>query len=388
MCNKPLYRVNALHLLKGFPKCFEKRVRNGALILSYEDKEYLKSTFGYGDNIFLAIPCGQCAGCRADYAKQWASRLMLEALYYERKCFITLTYSEENVPYEDVVNEQTGEIIRAKVLKKRDFQLFMKVMRKSLAKQGIKVRFFACGEYGSRTFRPHFHAILLGYDFPDKKFFYCEKNGRRYSYPVPNGTSYYVSDELLRFWGGRGHVLISEVTVASCKYVTNYCTKKLKKPKTEKDKEELRAKWWNIDGSSKYVTDRLRQVGAIQNEFATMSRRPGIGRRFFDEHLEEYNLYDEVKYPFSSKGLAKRLRYYDKLFESLLFADKFENGVAPPKFGLRFLERFRAWKEVRKLKAQAFERQYKSSLSERERLLQNEERMQAAFARSRLNRDF
>ena len=49
----------------------------------------------------------------------------------------------------------------------------MKRLRK---KYGSKIRFFQCGEYGELYGRPHYHACLLNFDFPDKEY--------AYSYPA------------------------------------------------------------------------------------------------------------------------------------------------------------------------------------------------------------
>ena len=49
----------------------------------------------------LDIPCGQCSGCRMDYARQWANRLMLELENHDSAYFVTLTYNSIwiNSPY-------------------------------------------------------------------------------------------------------------------------------------------------------------------------------------------------------------------------------------------------------------------------------------------------
>jgi hypothetical protein len=51
----------------------------------------------------------------------------------------------------------------------------MKRLRKKI--QPLKIRFFHCGEYGDKTRRPHYHALIFGYGFPDKKIFKKQKSG-------------------------------------------------------------------------------------------------------------------------------------------------------------------------------------------------------------------
>jgi len=97
----------------------------------------------------LNLPCGKCIGCRLDRSRQWAIRCMHEASLYERNCFITLTYSDEFLPNDRSVNV-------------RHFQLFMKKLRKRF---GPNIRFYHCGEYGEKTSRPHYHALLFNFDY-------------------------------------------------------------------------------------------------------------------------------------------------------------------------------------------------------------------------------
>ena len=38
----------------------------------------------------ILVPCGNCIGCRLDYSKQWANRLMMELQYHDSAYFCTL----------------------------------------------------------------------------------------------------------------------------------------------------------------------------------------------------------------------------------------------------------------------------------------------------------
>jgi len=95
----------------------------------------------------LEVPCGKCVGCRIAKRKEWSLRMLHELSYHPQSSFVTLTYDDKNLP-------ENGS------LRKRHLQLFFKRLRKSLGDR--KVKYFACGEYGGQTMRPHYHAILFG----------------------------------------------------------------------------------------------------------------------------------------------------------------------------------------------------------------------------------
>lgn len=95
------------------------------------------------------VPCGKCLPCLKRKQNDWLFRLTKENETSVSSYFITLTYNDSNVPHIGDVN----------VLCRRDFQLFFKRFRKRLSP--LKVRYFCCGEYGSKTLRPHYHAILF-----------------------------------------------------------------------------------------------------------------------------------------------------------------------------------------------------------------------------------
>ena len=96
----------------------------------------------------MEYPCGQCRACRVNRARDWAVKIMHETDYYDYSTFMTITYDEENVPY-----EFSGDDGLVQTLCKRDLQLFIKRLRKWLHPE--KIKYYACGEYGSRTHRPH-----------------------------------------------------------------------------------------------------------------------------------------------------------------------------------------------------------------------------------------
>lgn len=113
---------------------------------------FISSTAKSVINDYIDIPCGHCLECRLEYSRMWADRCMLEALDHKENCFITLTYDDLNIPLVDGVRPDTGEVTKFKTLDKRDLQLFVKRLRKRLGGD-VKIRYFACGEYGEQTLR-------------------------------------------------------------------------------------------------------------------------------------------------------------------------------------------------------------------------------------------
>ncbi len=104
----------------------------------------------------IPVPCGKCPPCKLRRINDWVFRLKQEDKVSSSSCFITLTYDTTHVPI-----SKNGFM----TLKKRDYQLFMKRLRKKMP--GIKLKYYACGEYGSKTKRPHYHAILFNCPNPN-----------------------------------------------------------------------------------------------------------------------------------------------------------------------------------------------------------------------------
>lgn len=224
-------------------------------------------TKGY-PNTETKLACGQCVGCRLDRSRQWAIRCMHEASLHPNNCFITLTYSDDHLP--------TGGS-----LDKRHFVLFMKRLRK---KFGDGIRFFHCGEYGGLLGRPHHHACLFNFTFPDKVV-YCRLRSLRNN---DNPGYLYGSDILAILWP-YGFSTIGDVTFESAAYVARYVMKKITGDKAEE------------------------HYAGREPEYITMSRRPGIGRRFYEQYKDDLYNHDQcvVRHNF----ILKPPKYYDNLFD-------------------------------------------------------------------------
>lgn len=232
---------------------------------------------------YVEIPCGKCLDCRLQYARQWADRCVYESYYYpENECyFVTLTYNPESIV--DVNSE-----FFAGTLVKEHLQKFFKRLRRNIEYHekayDKKIRYFACGEYGDNTFRPHYHILLYGIDL--------------HGYanipwiPSKSGKDQWRSTYLEDIWQS-GYVTFSEFTWKDAAYVARYTLKKVKG-----------------------ITAEYYMMNNLEPEFVVMSRKPGIGRTFYDDHKEDIYEFDSIiqKSPDGGRK-AKPPKFYDSLLE-------------------------------------------------------------------------
>ena len=234
------------------------------------------------DGNLLTLPCGQCVGCRLEYSRQWAIRCLDEAQMHSENSFITLTTSIESV-------KKYGRSLDVGV-----FQKFMKRFRKEVSP--LKIRFFHCGEY-TQSFLPHYHALIFGYGFPDRKYWCMNK---------PGTHKLYRSEMLERLWPF-GHSYIGDVSFESAAYVARYVMKKVVVSRDDQDRLIMK------DSGE-----------LLSPEYVTMSRRPGVGTAWYEKFKSDV-------YPYGNRVIrGKNMRppkFYDKLyaiddpvaFESLQF---------------------------------------------------------------------
>ena len=104
------------------------------------------------------VPCGKCVPCIKNKINAWVTRLTYESHYNPGTYFVTLTYDEEHVP-----TAENG----CKTVKIKHLQDFIKLLRyhlhERLAKTSYspRIRYYAISEYGSKTYRPHYHCIIF-----------------------------------------------------------------------------------------------------------------------------------------------------------------------------------------------------------------------------------
>lgn len=154
---------------------------------------------------FLFVPCRKCLYCRLQRRKEWSERMLSEQTQHEDSAFVTLTYDEESVPktnneFQSFLKYTSEDIhddeIRLLTLHKPDLQKYFKRLRRA----GLKFKYFACGEYGDETLRPHYHSIVFG---------------------VP------ITEKLLSDKWDYGRVHVGAVEPDSIRYVAQYVDKKI-----------------------------------------------------------------------------------------------------------------------------------------------------------------
>jgi len=224
----------------------------------------------------------------------WATRIMHESRSHDLNSFITLTFDSEHYPPDSS-------------LSKRHWQLFMKRFRKAI--YPLRVKFFHCGEYSpkktrpigpfhpeeyqSEGQRPHYHAIIFGYDFPDKKL-----------WSVRDDVSIYTSDFLADIWG-QGFCTVGELTFESAAYVARYALKKVNGPLEQKpDKTTGLRPYERVCWYTGNITE-------VAKEHVTMSN--GIGSDFYDQYKSDMLPRD---YVIINGHQAKVPRYYDKKYDA------------------------------------------------------------------------
>lgn len=196
----------------------------------------------------MVVPCGKCSFCCATLRSDWALRIHYEGRSHDVKKFVTLTYANAHLHWEGNTPQ----------LHKRDVQLWLKRVRRT----GAKVRYFAVGEYGSQTFRPHYHVLLFGN----------------------------VSDDVIREAWPLGLVHIGTVTDASIMYCLGYI---------------VNGKGWKM---------KHKRVPP----FSLMSRRPGLGHQYLTPAMVEWHRSGRKNYSILHGSKRHLPRFYKcKIFSKI-----------------------------------------------------------------------
>lgn len=223
---------------------------------------------------YISLPCGLCFGCRIDNARMWSLRMMHETRYHDDNYFVTLTYDPQNLPAD-------GD------LRYSDLQKFFKRARHEFQSAASPFKYFASGEYGDESLRPHYHFAGFGFKIPDLRFFKQTKSG-----------PYFLSQRLREVWGF-GHVVIAPLEWDTASYIARYVTKKMHGNNVR------------IKDSFDPLTGEL-DLYTIERAFQSK----GLGLPFYLEHQNE--IWDLDACQFKGKYLIKPPRYY---FEKLKQSD-------------------------------------------------------------------
>lgn len=198
-------------------------------------------------------------------------RCMHEAACWRHNCFVTLTYSDDCLP------------VRGN-LEYPAFQKFMKRLRK---RAGSPVRFYMCGEYGSESWRPHYHACLFNVDFADKRYWRVAESGEKC----------YRSATLEELWPF-GNSEIGSVSFESAAYVARYCVQKVTGHNAEAHYRRF---------------DAFGREYHLVPEFNHMSLKPGIGATWFERFEKDVYPHDYVVVRGKE---VKPPKFYDRLYKA------------------------------------------------------------------------
>lgn len=196
--------------------------------------------------------CSRCVGCLQARSAGWALRCWHESqLYGADNAFLTLTISDDHLP--------PGGSLSVDAI-----QRFVKRLRKSVdaLEPGRRIRFLEVGEYGSKSGRGHYHALIFNWRFPD----------RTYYSKSPSGEKLFDSAQLSKVWPF-GQALLGDVNERSAAYCAGYCMSVLEQARIE-SRVPL------IDPETGEIFHRIPQ-------FSTRSSKPGIGAGWFERHWQD-----------------------------------------------------------------------------------------------------
>lgn len=210
----------------------------------------------------VAVPCGHCFSCLKNKARDVTVRAFHESRLHKSNCFVTLTVSPDKIDQVFPPVSVYGVGDRLNSLDHRPFQLFMKRLRKRLGTD--RIRFLMCAEYGERSLRPHFHAILFGVSPDERSPVFVTRTDPLLGTNRTMSSGFLRSKAIEESWPF-GNVYIGSVSPASIAYCAGY---------TMKAYTLGRDKQWYIDRG-------------LVPEYQKWSRNPGLGAGWLDNNLSD-----------------------------------------------------------------------------------------------------
>ena len=215
--------------------------------------------------------CGSCPECLSKRSSRIMLRDVYEAKAHLYNCMITLTYDQ-------YVRDAKGHVIGERVVDKkvdvRDCQLFIKRLRQYVWRHyGIKIKYRLSAEYGKKTHRPHYHALIFGFSFPDARFYKKSKRGSIIRKSV-------VLDKLWR------HGICTVDCLSITPAVAKYCSKYTSKDKGAEDTFSLCSNGIGLD-------ELYKDFNGLY--YTVEGRRYPVPRQIWERYImEQYSKYPTI----------------------------------------------------------------------------------------------
>lgn len=234
--------------------------------------------------------CNKCLPCLINARKTWVTRCLLELQHHEESAFVTLTYSNDHYP-------------RHGSLDVSHFTDWLKRLRYYHALDSDRpLRYIGCGEYGEKTNRPHYHAIIFGASWLNTALF--EKS-----------------------WG-KGHVYLGDVNKDSIGYTVGYLLKdqtsnfKLAglQPPFKRQSQGL-GKLAIPDLAAAYETefgcDLLSETGDVSNKIKIGNTSSFIGRYLRDKLRQRLGMEESHVQEIKDRKTKEMLELRQERFETV-----------------------------------------------------------------------
>lgn len=201
---------------------------------------------------FFEVGCGKCEICRVEHSKQWTIKGYCESKMWKNATFLTLTYNNENLPenrklmrshmqgfwkklrYHLYKNTKKAQIIDLTNEKNNLEEIYTNILEEMFGQNARRknkkpIRYINCGEYGPKTKRPHYHAVVWNFKPTDLRRFSKDRRG----------YWLYTSKKINEIWN-KGFVIIGNAETDTVSYVARYCTKKF--ARTDEEQERMKQK--------------------------------------------------------------------------------------------------------------------------------------------------
>lgn len=241
----------------------------------------------------MTVPCGRCVNCLQNKRADWTFRLSEENKEADTAYFVTMTYNDD---YNDgsLHKEHVKDYIKRL---RTSLDEYVNRVQESVSEvvKYKKLRYFVTGEYGSKTFRPHYHAIFFNMPI-EKQDLFIEKwsiGTKEYEWNEEKGVPVEKKEPL-------GFVKIGNVTTASIHYTTKYMLDGLLNTKSFSYLKDSEGEW------------------IVEKPFNMMSKYPPLGIEYVKK-FKSYHRSNKVNYHLSEGGIKQRL---PRAYKERIFSEK------------------------------------------------------------------